>query len=187
MKKYQIIYADPPWEFENGWCWQRKESRAGSQYPTMSVKEISSLPIQPHVADNAHLYLWSPSRHLLMGIAKSVCEAWGFRPMNIITWCKPQLSLGKYFRNNTEHLIFGVKGSLETHDKTQGTYFIHKRLKHSEKPNVIRDHILKWSGDLPRLELFARKPDDLFELSYSKWDIWGNEGKNDITLIKEGT
>ena len=49
-----------------------------------------------------------------------------------------------------------------------GTYFIHKRLKHSEKPPIVRDWIVKWSGDLPRIELFARQRTD-------GWDVWGNE------------
>jgi len=184
MKKYQIIYADPPWAFENGWCWERTKSRADSHYPTMSIEDICALPVKNICDEKCHLYLWTTSRDLMLGRAAKVCESWGFRPMNILTWGKPQISLGYYFRNSSEHLLFGVKGEKNrTLDRKQGTWFISNRLKHSQKPPIVRNWIVKWSGDLPRLELFARKEKELFEdESFEGWDVWGNEVESDIEL-----
>jgi N6-adenosine-specific RNA methylase IME4 len=166
-KKYKIIYADPPWEYKEG-LWERPMSKAKSHYSLMPIQDICSLPIKNLADENAHLYLWIPSQQLGNGYAKLVCEAWGFRIMNIITWVKPQISLGYYFRNNTEHLIFGVKGKFRTLDRKQGTNFIFNRGKHSEKPKEVRDLIIKWSGNVPRIELFARQ-------KVEGWDAWGDE------------
>jgi len=182
-RKYRIIYADPPWPFEKGWLWERTRSRADSHYPTLTIEEICSLPIGGIAHENAHLYLWTTSRDLMLGRAAKVCESWGFRPINVLTRCKPQISLGYYFRNDTEHLLFGVRGSMRTLDRRQGTHFIHDRLKHSQKPPVVREWIVKWSGDLPRIELFARKPQLLFEdESFEGWDVWGDEVESSIEL-----
>jgi len=166
-KKYQIIYADPPWHFKTGF-WDRQKSKPEAHYDTMSIEEICSLPVKQLTEKNCHLYLWTTSRHLMDGDAIKVCKEWGFRPMNIITWCKPQISLGYYFRNSSEHLIFGVKGKFHTRDRKQSTWFISNRLKHSQKPPEIRDLIVRCSGDLPRIELFARQ-------KTKGWDVWGNE------------
>lgn len=166
-KKYSIIYADPPWEFKEGF-WDRSKSNPSSHYPIMTTEEICNLPVTNISEDNCHLYLWTTSRHLLNGDAVKVCKIWGFEPMNIITWCKPQISLGYYFRNSSEHLLFAKRGKFHTLDRTQGTWFISNRLKHSQKPPEIRNLIVKCSGDLPRIELFARE-------RIENWDVWGNQ------------
>jgi len=95
--------------------------------------------------------------------------------MNIITWCKPQLSLGYYFRNNTEHLIFAIRGKgLQTKDRSQATWEIADRLKHSQKPDIFYQIIEKMSYP-PYLELFARNKRE-------GWDCWGNEVESDVEL-----
>lgn len=154
-----------------------KKTKMENQYPTMSIEDICKLPVENIAEKNAHLYLWTTSRNLLKGDAWKVATAWGFRPINVITWCKTQFGIGNYFQNNTEHLIFCVKGQMSTLDTGGfGTYFIHKRGKHSEKPMIMRDWIIKWSGDLPRIELFARQKTE-------GWDVWGNEVESDINLL----
>jgi site-specific DNA-methyltransferase (adenine-specific) len=48
--------------------------------------------------------------------------------------------------------------------------------KHSKKPGVVRESIVELCGDLPRIELFARKQNDLFgDETFKGWDVWGNE------------
>jgi len=180
-KKYQIIYADPPWQSEPGWfnnkAW--KKTKFENHYLTMSIDEICKLGVNGIANKDCHLYLWTTSRNLLKGDAWTVMIAWGFRPINVLTWCKTQFGLGNYFQNNTEHLIFGVKGQMSTLDTAgHGTYFIQKRRKHSQKPLIVKDWIVKWSGDLPRIELFAREKTD-------GWDVWGNEAESDIEFLKE--
>jgi len=177
MGKYQIIYADPPWHFEKGF-WDRSKSNPSSHYPTMSTDEICKLPVKRLADENCHLYMWTTSRHLMNGDAIKVVKSWEFRPMNIITWCKPQFSLGYYFRNSTEHLIFAIKGKLHTIDRKQHTYLIANRERHSKKPDAFRKLLVRCSGDLPRIELFARE-------KHEGWDVWGNEVKSDINLSRE--
>jgi len=48
MKKYQIIYADPPWAYRN---MGNIQATANAQYPTMSNKDICNLPVEK-IADN---------------------------------------------------------------------------------------------------------------------------------------
>lgn len=176
--KYKIVYADPPWQSEPGWFNNKswKTTKFENHYPTMTIKDICNLPVFDICDKNCHLYLWTTSRNLLKGDAWKVATEWGFRPINVLTWCKPQLGIGNYFRNNTEHLIFCVRGQMSTQNTNySGTHFIHKRLRHSQKPDVVRDWIVSWSGDLPRIELFARQ-------KVSGWDSWGNEIESDIVL-----
>lgn len=167
-KKYSIIYADPPWKFEEGF-WGRSKSNPSLHYSVMPTNEICNLPVKSIAQDNCHLYIWTTSSHLLNGDVIKVIKSWGFRPMNIITWCKCHISLGYYFRNSTEHLLFGIKGHFHTLDRKQGTYMISARKKHSEKPHIFRKLIVKCS-DLPRIELFARE-------RFEGWDAWGGEGQ----------
>jgi N6-adenosine-specific RNA methylase IME4 len=64
---------------------------------------------------------------------------------------------------------------MPTNERVDTTWIEHKRLRHSQKPQIFRDLILKASGDLPRIELFARE-------KTPGWDVWGNEVESDIQL-----
>ena len=171
---YSIVYADPPWNFTDGF-WDRSVSDPSNHYATMSTNDICLLNVPAITNKNCHLYMWTTSRHLMNGDAVRVVESWGFRPMNIITWCKTSISLGYYFRNSTEHLIFGIKGKLHTLDRKQPTHIIAPRERHSKKPDIFRDMIIRCSGDLPRIELFARSCAD-------GWDVFGNEIEGGVVL-----
>ena len=46
---------------------------------------------------------------------------------------------------------------------------------HSKKPEIAREKIIELMGDLPRIELFARK-------ATPGWQIWGNEVNSSIKL-----
>lgn len=58
---------------------------------------------------------------------------------------------------------------------------------HSKKPGEVRKRIVDLCGNLPRIELFARKSKgQLFEdESFKGWDVWGNEVKSDILLTRQ--
>ncbi len=170
-KKYQIIYADPPWNEAGGGKIKRGADR---HYSLMKTKDIIVLPVQNITAENAHLYLWTTNNFL--PDALKVMETWGFSYKTMITWVKDRFGLGQYFRGQTEHCLFGVKGFLPykiiDNKRQQGrTYFGAPRTKHSEKPEQMRSMIEKVSyGN--KIELFARK-------RMNGWDVWGNEAKND--------
>ena len=58
--------------------------------------------------------------------------------------------------------------TLKSKKRIDTIWFEHKRLRHSEKPQMFRDLIIEVAGDLPRIELFARQKTE-------GWDVWGNE------------
>jgi len=173
MSRYQIIYADPPWKYRENWGNGTNEHT----YKTMPVEEIKSLPIKDIVSDAAHLYLWVTNPFLSEGL--EICKEWGFEYKTLITWIKtytdgsPEMGMGYYFRGCTEHIIFGTRGKMKTTAKTYRNMFhlVNPRYAsklHSSKPSELRDWIVEWSGNLPRIELFARE-------KVEGWDCWGNE------------
>jgi N6-adenosine-specific RNA methylase IME4 len=179
MKKYEIIYADPPWMESGGGKIKRG---ADKHYPLMKTKEIMELQIPS--AENAHLYLWVTNN--FMGDGLKVMEAWGFQYKTMITWVKDRFGLGQYYRGQTEHCLFGVKGMIpyKTVDgkRQQGTTVIHApRSKHSKKPIEMIQLIEKVSDrdGFNKLEMFARdkKPG---------WDVWGNELENNVEIFTQG-
>ncbi|KKK66984.1 hypothetical protein LCGC14_2958600, partial [marine sediment metagenome] len=134
-KKYQVIYADPPWTpkiskiLGKKWTGMNKASPQ-KHYNTMEVAEICKLNVPS--ATQAQLYLWALSPHVDWGY--KVAEAWGFEIWQILTWCKPGLGTGR-FQCNTEQLLVGRKGSRKDFPfgRTGGTYFDWPRGKHSCK------------------------------------------------------
>lgn len=166
-KKYKTIYADPPWPEYGGGKIKRGADR---HYSLMSVKDIIALPVTDIAEENAHLYLWTTNNYL--EDAFSVMRAWGFKYKTTITWGKDRIGLGQYFRGQTEHCLFGVRGKLpykiEDGKRQQGTTLIlAPRREHSQKPSEMRKMIEKVSY-APRIELFARE-------TFPGWDCWGNE------------
>lgn len=146
----------------------------------MSLEEIKSLPVAQVTATNAHLYLWVPNALLPEGI--EVMRAWGFRYVSNLIWAKRRKDggpdgrgVGFYFRNVTEPILFGVKGSMRTLSPGRSTVNIieTRKREHSRKPDEQYDLIESCSPG-PYLELFAR---------YARpgWSVWGNESSDDIT------
>jgi len=169
-KKYEIIYADPPWNEQGGGKIKRG---ADKHYPLMKTKDIMEIDVKSIAAVNAHLYLWVTNNKLPDGL--KVMEAWGFKYKTLITWNKDRFGLGQYFRGNTEHCLFGVRGMIpykvEAGKRQQGvTGFEAKRTEHSAKPFKMIQMIEKVSDRLGynKIELFARD-------KKIGWDSWGLE------------
>ena len=168
-KTYEVIYADPPWKYKENWG----NGAAEWTYPTMKNEDIIEMPVEDIVAEQAHLYLWVTNPFIATGL--EVCEAWGFEYKTLITWIKtykdgtPEMGMGYYFRGCTEHIFFGVKGKKKVLNKTTRNMFTERNPRlHSQKPASVRDLIVECSGDVPRIELFARQV-------ALGWDSWGNE------------
>ena len=171
---YATILADPPWQFQNRTGKVAPEHRRLLRYPTMELKEILDLPVSKVAAAKSHLYLWVPNALLLEGL--KVMEAWGFTYKTNIVWYKVRKDggpdgrgVGFYFRNVTELLLFGVKGSMRTLQpgRTQVNLFPTREREHSRKPDEVFDVIESCSPG-PYLELFAR-------FARPGWCQWGNE------------
>jgi len=144
----------------------------------MELKEIMDLPISRVAAAKSHLYLWVPNALLLEGL--KVMEAWGFTYKTNIVWYKVRKDggpdgrgVGFYFRNVTELLLFGVRGSMRTLQpgRTQVNLFPTRKREHSRKPDEIFD-IIEDCSPGPYLELFAR-------FARPGWHQWGNEDVED--------
>ncbi|MEW6159969.1 MAG: MT-A70 family methyltransferase, partial [Verrucomicrobiota bacterium] len=116
---YSTILADPPWQFQNRTGKVAPEHRRLLRYPTMEIKEIKELPVAKLAAARSHLYLWVPNALLREGL--EVMEAWGFTYKCNLVWFKVRKDggpdgrgVGFYFRNVTELILFGVRGSMRT-------------------------------------------------------------------------
>ena len=168
--RYQIIYVDPPWpEYGGGKC----KRGADKHYNLMSLSEIRALDVERIAAPNCHLYLWATNNYLMQ--AGALMRHWGFVYKTTITWGKDRFGLGQYFRGQTEHCLFGVKGSLPykiVGGKRQQstTLLLSDREQHSKKPDEMRKRIEKVSdrNGFHKIELFAR-------VLSPGWDIFGNE------------
>lgn len=124
---YRTILADPPWATVQG------GSRGAIQhYPLMDVAAICALRVDRLCADDAHLWLWVTNASLHAG--KQVMEAWGFSYRSCLTWIKPRFGLGVYLRNQTEHLLLGVRCKAPVLFRGQGTWFYAPVQEHSHKP-----------------------------------------------------
>jgi N6-adenosine-specific RNA methylase IME4 len=153
-QRYRTIVIDPPWDAEDEGDVDQM-GRAQPTYATMPLAEVAALPVADvSEPDGSHLYLWITNRSLPKGFA--LMKAWGFRYVTTLTWCKPTLGIGNYYRNNTEHVLFGVRGSLSLLYQDTGTWFEAKRQgQHSTKPEEFYEMVRRLSPG-PRLEMFAR-------------------------------
>lgn len=181
-KKYQVIYADPPWDFGG-----RKLNAAtggkeiNDHYPTMLDEEIKNLPIRDLADKDCALFMWTV--HSKLDVALEIMEAWGFRYITIgFEWLK-RTETGKIVcfmgawttGGGIELCLFGKRGAPKRQSKTVRRLVDAPRTRHSAKPPEVRDRIVALLGDVPRLELFARE-------KTPGWDTFGNEVPNDITL-----
>ncbi len=182
MKKYQIIYADPPWEY-GVWGHTALSLRPNSKnrplpFPTMTIEEITKLPVKELADTNCELYLWTTQKYLPKTF--DIITAWGFKYCQTLIWCKkPRCGLGGMFCPTNEFLILGRKGKMPKDKKRQlTTWYEVKRPhnKHSAKPDFFRV-LIEQVTDPPRIELFARE-------RVFGWDVWGNEVDSDIELTE---
>ena len=180
-KKYQIIYADPPWKYNDP---KGNDPKLGGiTYPVMTNEEIALLPINDITDNNCSLFIWITMPKLEEVFP--IINIWGFKYITCaFTWVKLNPSgngiysgLGHWTNGNAELCLFCKKGSPKRVSKNIKQIQMYPRSQHSVKPPIIRNEIIKLVGDLPRIELFARPPKDrLFEdESYKGWDVWGNE------------
>lgn len=180
MKKYQIIYADPPWSYQNGGV---PQGGVDAQYPTMTLEQIKALPVGEISDTPSVLFLWATFPQLQEAL--DVIKAWGFKYKTLgFSWIKtnpksgtPFFGIGYYARSNCEVCLMGVKGKPHSLVKSKevSSVELYPRGRHSEKPAIIRKKIEKLFGDIPRIELFARQKTE-------GWDVWGNEVESDIKL-----
>ena len=170
-KKYNIIYADPPWHFKH---WNEDKVTRKVPYDVMSREEILDLDLDSITEDDCILFLWATYPKLLDAI--ETIKAWGFEYKTVaFTWVKRNKKsdswfwgLGYWTRANAELCLLATKGKPKRVSAGVHQIIDSRIQEHSKKPDVAREKIVELMGDLPRIELFARQ-------TAEGWDSWGNE------------
>src|SRR4029450_8343717 len=113
---FNTLVVDPPWYYP-----EDPSLRGATDYATMKRDKVLALPVVSWAEKNCHLYLWATNR--MMPLAFECLAAWGFEHKSMLTWAKPHYGLGKWFRGQTEHVVFGVRGKLGTRCTDISTLF----------------------------------------------------------------
>ncbi|MCD8379696.1 MAG: DNA methyltransferase [Lachnospiraceae bacterium] len=177
MEPYQIIYADPPWRYDQ----KGVDGAAERHYSTMSLEDICKLPIKSISAKDSILFLWATFPQL--PAALQVISAWGFKYKTVaFLWLKKNrkadswvFGLGFWTRGNAEVCLLATRGHPKRKSAKVHQFIISPIEAHSKKPDIVRDKIIELAGDVPRIELFARQ-------TTPGWDVWGNEVDSSIQL-----
>ena len=180
MKKYQIIYADPPWSYNDK---MSGHMGAETQYETQDIEWIKSLPIKEIADKDCVLFLWAVSPQLPEAL--EVIKSWGFKYKTLgFCWVKEYRegglfvkNLGRWTMGGVELCLMATKGKPQRQKKNISQVVFEQRGRHSEKPIRVRNRIVELMGDLPKVELFARQKTE-------GWDVWGNEVESDIIINK---
>lgn len=182
MKKYQIIYSDPPWNFKTYSEKGKEKKSAENHYKTMDKVDIQNLDVASITDKDAVLFLWVTFPCLEEGM--ELIKKWGFKYKTVaFTWIKknkkadtPFMGLGYYTRANAEICLLATKGKpLQRISKSVPQVIYTPLREHSRKPDEARERIVQLFGDLPRLEMFARQ-------NHRGWGVFGNECKDSIEI-----
>jgi N6-adenosine-specific RNA methylase IME4 len=179
-RRYNIIYCDPPWRYVV-WNGKGKGRSAENHYQTMPLSDICALPVGSVAASDSALFLWATLPNLPN--AFKVMGAWGFVYKTVcFVWIKKNrkadslfFGLGHWTRANAEVCLLATKGKPRRASKSVHQVIVTPVEEHSKKPDEARRRIVELMGDVPRVELFARKHSD-------GWDVWGNEVAGSIDL-----
>ena len=177
-KKYNVIYADPPWEYKLTGGKKSSRGMAKQHYDTMSLEDICNLPIKDIKTDNAVCFMWATFPQIKQAL--KVMEAWGFIYKNCaFVWIKKNKKsgtnfwgMGQYTRANAEICLLGISEKTKTSEIIK-SHKVHQIIEapielHSKKPDETRERIIELLGDVPTIELFARQ-------EFKAWDCWGNQ------------
>lgn len=171
LTRYRTIVADPPWAYDEGWpaastsprsLFNRSgmpadpNVRSALPYQSMTVADIRAMPVGSLAASDAHLLLWTTNRYLSSSF--EIARAWGFRPSQLLTWCKSRRGLGPggVFANTTEFVLYARRGRPEHKQRVDSTWWEWKRGRHSSKPELFFD-LIETTFPPPYAELFARR------------------------------
>jgi N6-adenosine-specific RNA methylase IME4 len=167
--KYNIIYADPAWQYYKGGYKNQEQ-----HYDSLSIDELKQMPMDDLAADNCVLFLWVTFP--ILNEVFDLIKWWGFTYSTVgFVWVKSKqdktgffFGLGNWTRSNAEICLIATKGSIERKDASISQIIYEPKEEHSKKPDIVREKIIQLVGDLPRIELFARQKAE-------GWDAWGNE------------
>lgn len=173
-------HTGKPRKAEGTWWGTMQGKSVKIPYQTMTLEAIAALPVGEFAESDAHLYLWTTNRFL--EDAYGTARAWGFRPAQLLTWCKPPqgVGMGGAFTSTTEFCLFARRGTLKSLSRLDSSWWEWSRvyenghIAHSAKPDAFLDLVEQVSPG-PYLELFARR-------ARLGWDYWGDESLQTVEL-----
>ncbi len=185
-KKYQIIYADPPWKYGSKSAVNNTKGseikKLSEHYNSMSTEDICNLSVEKIIEKDSACFLWVTNSHLEDGL--KVLRAWGFKPITIaFIWVKKTKNgntcknVAPWTMQSCEICLLGTRGRMTKYKTTNNIEQLveAERTKHSKKPKEVKRRIEQLFRGLNKIELFAREKSE-------DWDVWGNEVKSDIEL-----
>jgi N6-adenosine-specific RNA methylase IME4 len=160
---FRVIVADPPWRYDNR---PEDPSHRGSlPYPSMSIEEITKLPVGAMAHADSVLWLWTTNSHIEHSFA--IAKAWGFEYKTLLTWVKNRMGTGDWLRGKTEHCLLAVKGKPTIVLTNQTTCLQADAGEHSKKPDEFYAMVEKLCPG-SKVELFSRNQRE-------GWTVFGNE------------
>jgi len=165
MLRYPVLLADPPWRYEH----VISESRAiENQYDTAEADDLGKIPVGDWATDDAVLFCWATSPKLAEAL--DLLTQWTFTYRTCLVWVKDVIGMGYWVRQQHELLLIATRGDMVAPAPADrpSSVMTAPRAEHSEKPVVAHELIERMFPSLPKLELFARRPRD-------GWDVWGDE------------
>ncbi|MGJ3348782.1 MT-A70 family methyltransferase [Morganella sp. Je.2.23] len=199
MKKYDLILADPPWQYSN----KSSNGAANNHYNTTDFYSLTRLSIEKIASENSVLCMWYTGNFALEAI--KLAEAWNFKVKNMFcfAWIKlnknaedridknppedsfdfmeilnseTKINCGNYTRQNIEMCLIATRGKGLPRRSASVRQIVYSCLgEHSEKPKEVHHRLEELYGDVPRIELFARE-------KYGDWDVYGDQVNSDIQL-----
>jgi N6-adenosine-specific RNA methylase IME4 len=165
---FDVIYADPPWQFDG----DEISDRVTGKYPKMSTEDICRLPVATIAANDGYLFLWTTKHHFLHGDAMKVANAWGSKIVDWITLAKDESGVGRHTRHATEYLCICKRGNnlpAPPTDAVPRDWQNFPVRRQGEKPVEFYGIIERMTVGLNRrVELFARR-------RRNGWIAWGNQ------------
>lgn len=196
--RYRTVVMDPPWpmpetgkttrgetdtkgvytakggrQVDGTWWGRHRGGSVKLPYATMTLAEIAGLPVAEIAEKDAHLYVWTTNRFLEETYA--LVRGWGFRPAQMLVWCKPPMGVGfgGAFTTTTEFVLFARRGTLAHAARQDSSWWQWSRpyenghIAHSAKPDAFLDLVEQVSPG-PYLEMFSRR-------ARLGWMTWGDE------------
>ncbi len=180
---FDVVYADPPWKYDNT---TKKRGAAERHYHTTGDMDLAAMRIP--AASDAVMFMWATFPKLEDCI--TLMRAWGFEYRTLaFIWVKankaatdsPFWGMGNWTRANAEICLLGTRGTPKRQGKGVHQLIVEPEIitdpvmQHSRKPACVRDKIVELMGDVPRLEMFARE-------ATPGWSVFGDEAPGSISI-----
>ena len=186
LGQFDLIMADPPWQFATRSAKGVTAKGAGGQYSVMPLDLVRELPVASLAEKHCLLWLWATNPMLPQAL--QVMAAWGFEFKTAGTWVKRTrhgkgaFGTGYTLRSANEPFLIGTRGrpvttrkvrsaiaSGDTDPLTLSSVTIESvSREHSRKPDEAFAAAELLMPEARRIELFSRQ-------ERPGWTVWGNE------------